>query len=48
MKTNINLPQDDLCGCCDDECPNDLYNCEKLQYLINTKKVRYVWYWTLK
>lgn len=48
MKTNISLPQDDICQCCDDNCPENIYNCEKLQQFINSKKAQYVWCWILK
>lgn len=48
MKTTISLPENDICKCCEDICPENIYDCEKLQQLINNKKSQYVWCWTLK
>lgn len=48
MKTNINLPKDDKCVCCNNKCPDNIYECDILNKLIVQKKSQYIWQWTLK
>jgi len=48
MKTNISLPEDDLCKLCEEKCPKNVYDCETLTQMINRKKALYVWCWVPK
>lgn len=48
MKTKISLPEGDTCELCENECPNNIYDCEKLTIAINTKIDYYGWRWMPK
>jgi len=45
MKANISVPKDDSCIFCDQECPEDVYDCMILQQAMNSKKAVYKWCW---
>jgi len=48
MRTNISLPKDDHCSICDEQCPENIYDCPKLNEAIATKKAYYGWCWFAK
>lgn len=48
MKTKLIISQDDICGYCDEKCPNDIYTCPKLIDAINKKNAVYCWSWMKK
>ena len=45
MKANISVPKDDLCKVCDQECPDNVYDCAILQDAMVKKQASYKWCW---
>jgi len=48
MRTEIELPKDDSCILCTNECPKDIYECPTLNDAILKKTARYKWCWMSK
>lgn len=48
MKTEILLPAIDICKCCYEKCPDDIYDCIILNHLIQRRAAEYVWCWTIE
>lgn len=48
LKTNISLPEDDICKLCNEKCPANIYDCPTHQKMVNEKKAVYLWCWVPK